>query len=297
MLSILIPTYNYDITALVTAISKQLENVNFPYEIIVADDNSSDKDITTENKKIVQLPHCTLFLQDENKGRTFTRNFLAEKANHDWLLFMDADVLPKRESFITDFNIHHTKADVVFGGITYEEKAPDTSKILRWKYGKAREAKPVSERKKIPYLSIISQCFLIKKTVFLEANDFYENVYGVDVLFTQNLEKMKVNVLHIDNPIIHLGLETSGSFIEKSKKGIETLVQFTIDKKVTEDYRPIQKIYLRLKNNLVLGLFFFIIDTLSSTIKKNLTSSNPSLFLFDLYRLHYYAKLKRKSHA
>tara|TARA_R110000850_G_scaffold150497_1_gene273261 strand:+ start:175170 stop:176057 length:888 start_codon:yes stop_codon:yes gene_type:complete len=294
MLSILIPTYNYNVASLVESLSGQLKEVDYLYEIIVADDASNNLGIVQKNRFINQLPHTRYLEQKENQGRTATRNFLAQSATYEWLLFMDADVLPKKESFIQNFDIKNNTSDVVFGGISYEEKPPEKDKILRWKYGKSREAKPVSEREKIPHLSIISQCFLIKKDLFLKANNFYENVYGVDVLFAQNLEKMNACVKHINNPIIHYGLEKNTSFIEKTKKGLESLYVFEKENKIPEDYRPIQKAYQTLKKNGALNLFKGIVGFFEKSIHKNLKSSSPSLFLFDLYRLYYYVNLQSK---
>lgn len=292
MLSVLIPTYNYDITRLVKSISVQLEKAGFPYEILVADDGSPLKTIINKNKSVEWLPNCTMFLGISNKGRTLIRHFLAEKAQYDRLLFMDADVLPESDLFIEKFDLKNTNTDIVFGGISYEENPAEKDKMLRWKYGRSREAKPVSEREKKPYLSIISQCFLIKKEVFLKANNFFENVYGVDVLFAQNLEKLNVKVLHIDNPIVHLGLENSVSFIEKTKKGLDSLYYFEKGKMISNDYRPIQKMRNTLKKCRMTGIFKLFMQMFGKMIEKNLLSANPSLFLFDVYRLYYFINLK-----
>lgn len=295
MLSILIPTYNYDISILVRKLLEQLKNEKIIYEIVVLDDASTDFSSVEKNKTIQEIGHCTYILSEKNAGRTATRNALAQHAQYDRLLFMDADVLPKNNDFITKFEIETNKADVIFGGISYECDKPEKEKMLRWKYGKAREAKPVSVRKKTPHLSIISQCFLIKKEVFLQANNFLNNAYGVDVLFCQNLEKLKTTVLHIDNPIIHLGLESNISFIEKTKKGLETLVMFESEGKIPNDYRPVQKAYLSLKNNHFIKIFCWIMKMSNARIEKNLKSGKPSLFLFDLYKLYYYVQLKNGS--
>jgi len=294
MLSILIPTYNYKVISLVESLSKQLEKVSFSFEILVLDDCSSNAEIVESNKNIEKISHCTYSQNPTNKGRTATRQALAEKAKYNWLLFMDADVLPGNDDFIKKFDIANQSADVVFGGISYENSKPESDKLLRWKYGKAREAKPVSEREKMPHLSIISQCFLMKKEVFLKANTFHQNLYGVDVLFAQNLEKLKTRVLHIENPIVHLGLESSESFIEKSKKGLESLLYFEKEGFIPNDYRPIQKAYLSLERNYFLKLFIFTIKRLKNQIEKNLKGKNPSLFLFDLYRLYYFTELKKQ---
>lgn len=292
MVSVLIPTYNYDITRLVKSLLKQFEEIEISYEIRIQDDFSTNTETDSYNKTLEKLPNCIYVKNPINKGRTATRHELALAAKYDWLLFMDADVLPKNNDFIKKFSINNLIVDLVFGGITYKETKPANNEILRWKYGRKREAKSVAERYKTPYLSIISQCFLVKKNVFLKANDFYDNVYGVDVLFAQNLEKMNTQILHIDNPIVHLGLESNAQFIEKSKNGLKSLYNFEKKLKIPQDYRPIQKAYLRLKDNYLLGGFIVIMHLIKKPVLKNLMSSKPSLFLFDLFRLNYFALLK-----
>lgn len=295
MLSILIPTYNFNITNLVETLSSQLEQVDFAFEILVLEDGSTINELIEINKSITQFSHYHYIQHTTNKGRTATRQALAKAAKYNWLLFMDADVLPQNENFIQHLDIENQNADVVFGGITYDNKKPEKDKILRWKYGKSRESRLVSERIKAPYLSIISGCCLIKKEVFLKANSFLESVYGADVLFAQNLEQLQAKVKHIDNPVVHLGLETNSSFIEKTKRGLETLYQFEKENKIPDDYRPIQNAYQSLKKNGALRFFMAIIRTFEKALLKNLESSSPSLFLFDLYRLYYYSQLKKQS--
>jgi len=294
MISILIPTHNYNITLLIENLLKELESSTIIYEILVQDDCSTNKETLKANQSISGLPNCSFSQNKTNIGRTANRKALAEKAKFGWLLFMDADVLPKNENFIQHFDIENQNADVVFGGITYQKSKPSKDKVLRWKYGKSRENRPVSERVKAPYLSIISGCCLIKKEAFLKANSFLNNIYGADVLFAQNLEQMQAKVKHIDNPVVHLGLETNTSFVEKTKKGLESLYLFEKENKIPDDYRPIQKAYQSLKKNGVLRFFMVIIRIFEKAILKNLKNSSPSLFLFDLYRLYFYSLLKKE---
>src|SRR5690606_14920925 len=160
MLSILIPTYNFNITNLVDTLSSQLEQVDFAFEILVLEDGSTINELIEVNKSITQFSNYHYIQHTTNKGRTATRQALAKAAKYNWLLFMDADVLPQNENFIQHLDIENQNADVVFGGITYQKNKPEKAKVLRWKYGKSRENRPVSERIKAPYLSIISGCCL-----------------------------------------------------------------------------------------------------------------------------------------
>lgn len=294
MVSILIPTYNYDVTQLTELLVNQLERDGLTYEIRVLDDCSPDTACITANSSITHLPHYYFSQNETNLGRTATRQALAESAKYEWLLFMDADVLPQKDDFINKFELKSQTADVVFGGIAYKKKKPQRDRRLRWKYGKSREAKSVSEREKTPYLSIISGCVLIKKEHFVKAGSINENLYGSDVVFCMRLEQMKTAVKHIHNPVLHLGLESNKSFIEKTKKGLESLHYFEKTGVIPEDYRPIQKAYNSLKRNNTTWLFQRVIKFFHNYIEKNLLSASPSLFLFDLYRLYFYTTLKEK---
>ena len=91
MLSILIPTYNYLIVELVNRVHKQAITATIPFEIIIIDDCSTNKDIINANKIINGLEFCTYIQNDNNLGRTASRNILAIKAKYNLLLFLDAD--------------------------------------------------------------------------------------------------------------------------------------------------------------------------------------------------------------
>ena len=297
MLSILIPTYNYSIVALVNQIHSQAEKANIHFEIIVIDDFSSNKILLEENSEIIKLKNCQYLKNNENLGRTATRNLLAKTAIFQTLLFLDADVLPKSEYFIENFNLKNKKnVQVIYGGISYYNTKPEDHKILRWKYGTEREAISVSERLKHPYF-IISQNLLIDKDIFIRTNSINTNAYGLDILFSNNLKKNKIQVEHIDNPVYHLGLESNQSFITKSLEAVKTTLELEKKNLLDNDLRPLQKSYRKLKKWYLLGFFNAIYNAFKIKIKSNLLSTNPSLLLFDIYRLHYYSQLKSEKNA
>ncbi len=289
MISILIPTYNYNAYPLVKELHNQCLKTNITFEIICVDDGSTNE--LKNNKKILNLKNCFYKVLSNNIGRTAVRNLLANEAKYENLLLMDADVIPKRNDFLATYmkNIS-PKTDIIFGGISYIEEKPPNNYTLRWKYGTQREAKPVKKRNEMPYLSITSSGFLIKRSLFLKTNTFLGNRYGLDIIFSKNLQNLKTHVKHINNPIIHLGLENNEEFVKKSKKGLKTLVLLTKEKQISEQYRPIQITYFKLKKYHLTKIFSLIIRIFEKPIYKNITSRYPSLFLFDLYRLYFYIK-------
>jgi len=293
MVSILIPTYNYSIVNLVNQIYKQAIDSLITFEIIVIDDCSTNKLFVQENNQVNDLDFCTLIENKKNLGRTATRSLLAKKAKYERLLFLDADVLPKYNDFINRFRFSEMNTlQVVYGGVDYYKERPNEN-ILRWKYGKKREAKPVTERLKEPYF-IISQNLLIDKELFLNLNSENNNVYGLDILFSSNLKKKGIKVEQIDNPVYHLGLESNEIFINKSLEAVKTT--FILEEKgvIDNDFRPLQKSYLKLNKARVTLLFNFFISKFKNKMERNFKSNNPNLFWFDLYRLNYYIELKLK---
>lgn len=293
MLSILIPTFNTSISELVKELHDQICLCNIPFEIIVCDDASTKEQ--SLNKEVSNLTNCIYITNNSNIGRTATRNKLAQKALYEWVLFLDADVYPKSKDFIQEYlkTINSSKnMSCVFGGIAYKEEKPIKEELLRWVYGIQKESKIASERNKNPHF-IISQNLLIKKVLFLELNIFTENQYGLDIIFSYELKRKNINVLHIDNEVYHLGLESNEVFLKKSIDSLRTTIDYEKQGKIPNDLRPVQRIYNKLQ--IILGshkLIGFIIGIFEKRIKTNLISKKPSMILFDLYRLYYYIQLK-----
>lgn len=87
MLSILIPTYNYDITALVNKVYQQSKSCNIKFEILVFDDASTDLEVRKDNSSINALENTSYTILESNIGRSAIRNKLAKNAQYEWLLF------------------------------------------------------------------------------------------------------------------------------------------------------------------------------------------------------------------
>lgn len=292
MLSILIPTYNYSVVELVKKVHQQAIAANIDFEIIVFDDFSTQKDIANINNSINEHEFCSYIVNNKNIGRTAARNLLANKAKYDLLLFLDADVLPKYDDFISRFKLtENQNCKVIYGGVCYYNEIPEPDQLLRWKYGNERETKSVEDRLKEPYF-IISQNLLIDKNTFIKNNTSNLNTYGLDILFSGNLLKNNIQVKHIDNPVYHLGLENNIVFLDKSLKAVKSTFLLEKSNQIENDLRPLQKSYLFLNKWKLDGVFNVFFKTLKTQIKSNLLSKKPSMFLFDLYRLQYFIELK-----
>ncbi len=292
MLSILIPTYNYNVFPLANEIHKQALKAGIPFELLIFDDSSNIAFETDELlKNLVQVRYIKL---TENIGRTAIRQKLAEAAKYNNLLFMDADTFPKNNDFVSKL-IQKINSNTVFifGGIAFQENPPKKTKCLRWKYGRSREGLSLEKRLKKPYKSIISTCFLSNKQLFLTINKQLQyKRYGMDILFSYLLKQADVAVQHIENPVYHFGLEANDVFIKKSEEAIDTSLFLIAEKLIPNNYKTLD-IFHQKKGKFGLALLAKISHFILGNIMiKALNSKNPSLHLFDWYRYGYYCSIK-----
>lgn len=296
MLSVLIPTYNHKVLPLVTALNSELLELEIPYEILVFDDGSTKW--LEENKKVGEFPKTTFRRYEQNKGRSAIRNALASSAKYTMLLFLDADVMPVSTTFIGTYvqTIKTNKANVIYGGVAYNEEKPPIENRLRWEYGSNREVQAVSERQKRPHF-VITQNVAIQKEVYLNLNIPTSNFYGDDLVFSQELKRKQIEVLHIHNPVYHLGLETSQQYLEKALSAVKSIVALEKKGGIDNDFTKLQQTYLKIKKSGGLGIFKWFIAPKKQKMEQNFLSEKPNLRWFDLYRLLYYIELKSDPNA
>lgn len=289
MVSILIPTYNYNVMPLVKTLSEQAEVLAIDYEILIWDDASNE--VFLDNEALPFLPKTLYHRSAHNGGRTYTRQQLALKARFNTLLFLDADVMPVSSLFLKNYLDQEEESDLYIGGILYFPDPPTPDKHLRWTYGKNREAKMAADRERHPYF-VTSPNIWIRKDLFLTINPSLDNRYGMDHVFSYHLKKRGTKVRHIDNPVYHLGLEENSVFLSKSIRALETLIDQESKGKIAIDFTSLQKAYMKLNQWHLASLFAATMRPFIKKLEKNLLSAKPNLFYFDLYKLYHYTRMK-----
>lgn len=298
MLSINIPVYNYDVNELVTQLTMQAKELKIQFEIRVYDDGSKEE-CKVINRKISGNTHVIYVELENNLGRSGIRNKMGFESNFENLLFIDADSLPANKNYLKNYIENIKPNRVICGGTAYKWKKPDDpGKFLRWFYGINREAISAETRNSEKGFIITSNNFLIEKQVFkkLHFRDELKKYGHEDTLLGYDLFKNGIEILHIDNPVEHTGLEDSSVFIEKTRTGLNSLYE------ITRVILPGDKTFIRQVNflnhyykitrylpSLFLRMFYRLFRRF---IEKDLSGENPSLLLFDLYKLGYYSTLK-----
>lgn len=282
MLSVLVPVYNFDIVTLANVLKTQCDKAGLSYEIIFWDDDSNDSEIQSKNKCVNDLEHVYYHLHTQNLGNTKVRQALAEKAQFDWLLFLDADTIPVTLHFISNYleAINNSEAQAVCGGISYQNFCKK-EEILRWKYGKKYE----TDNSRLAMWKGAN--FLIKKELFLNFDliEFPENYGYEDVVFGLNLEKQKVPYALVHNPVYHLGLENSERFLYKTEMAIKNAYFLWENYPEIADKIKLIQWAKQLKSSGLRPLSRWVFDVSKPLLKKQLSSPSPSLFLFQCYKL------------
>ncbi len=287
MLSILIPIYNFDVRPLATALELQCRAADTEFEILCFDDGSQENFKQLHRpffeKKTGNIVYCEL---PQNLGRSAIRNALGRAARFPWLLFMDCDSFVVRDDYIEKYLAHLQTGSLLYGGRCYAPDPPaDLALFFHWKYGRNREQSAPERRSQSPYHSFMTNNFLIPREIFLDIL-FDESLkqYGhEDTLFGLELAARHIPILHIDNPLEHIGLEPVDIFLEKTKQGLENL--YTLWREGKPVQTRLLDFYLKMRKwKLALPLSTFFIF-FKKRMETQLRSSSPSLKLFDLYKL------------
>ncbi|ALJ00295.1 glycosyltransferase family 2 protein [Rufibacter tibetensis] len=283
-ISILIPVYNQNVLPLVEALLHEASSLSIPFEVRVYDDGS-DQNTLDQNQPLQSFSKVVYVKLPLNIGRSQIRYKLAQEAQYQHLLFLDNDVLPVHSNFLQRY-LSQAKEGVVVGGIFYKKERPLPGTELRWVYGKAREEAPAHHRQKAPYERVFSSNLLVPRSVFLE--HFPQNeIFGYgheDTLFAWRLKQKSIPVLHINNPVWHLGQEPNEVYLLKTQQAIHNLVLLHKKYQVGEESK-LFKAYRKVKNWKLDTLLHENRQWLFPLLKRNLVSKKPSLRLFDFYRL------------
>lgn len=288
MLSILIPTFNFDPTALVEELNDQCKSLNISFEILIADDNpeSSLKDVY---ERLNAIPHVTAVINPGNLGRRGNRDYLASKARYEYLLFLDEDAVITSRLFVQKYIDACKPGMVVCGGVDYCTSLPKIDRQkLRYRYGVRREVMAASDRNSTPYSSFITFNFLIPKDIYLKL-PLHREIQGYgheDTLMGYDLKYLFVPVLHIENAACHSQIDDNDVFLSKTQEALQNLSRMIASGKVDEDVQ-IFKLFTRIRTvgiNVILRVMYSLVGR---EIEKYISNANPPLWVFDLYRIMY----------
>jgi hypothetical protein len=261
-------------------------------------DDFSEESFRIINRQISEFDGITYVEMDFNRGRAAIRNHLGKLASQPWLLFLDGDSLLPDSGFLKNYREAIGEAQIICGGTMYDPVPPlDKSRLLRWMYGTQREQLPAAKRISKNKFAITANNFLINRELFLSTG-FRETIhkYGhEDTVLGYDLFLKGCMVRHIDNPLIHTGLESSLEYLRKTRTALENLL--FIRENLIGDPVFVQSSGLlcrlkRLDSLKLTGLTAWFFSIFEQYLSGNLTGSHPSILVFDVYRLGYLCRCR-----
>lgn len=306
-LSILLPSYNNVCVSLVQVLQRQADALRgkldkpFRYEIIVADDGSTDAACIDANRVIGDMLHCRYLRMEQNVGRAQIRNVLISESRGDYVLLIDSDLFLCDDNYL--YKYATSTADVVYGGtriggegfamVDNEANTENLKGNLRYIYEKKAEPSHRAVFRQLRPNQEISVCNLYARRDIMEAHPFDSRfkAYGYeDVLFGKRLAESGIEVTHIDNPVLINEFESNSVFVKKTEEAILTLCRFEQD---LEGYSNLKTKVTTLGRYIPLSLFRLWHRIMKNKEKRNLTGSKPSLLLFKLYKLGFFLENRK----
>lgn len=306
-LSILLPSYNNVCVSLVQVLQRQADALRgkldkpFRYEIIVADDGSTDAACIDANRVIGDMLYCRYLRMEQNVGRAQIRNVLISESRGDYVLLIDSDLFLCDDNYL--YKYATSTADVVYGGtriggegfamVDNEANTENLKGNLRYIYEKKAEPSHRAAFRQLRPNQEISVCNLYARRDIMEAHPFDSRfkAYGYeDVLFGKRLAESGIEVTHIDNPVLINEFESNSVFVKKTEEAILTLCRFEQD---LEGYSNLKTKVSTLGRYIPLSLFRLWHRIMKNKEKRNLTGSKPNLLLFKLYKLGFFLENRK----
>ena len=231
-LSVLIPFLRDDPADLLARLDAEAGALNGAVEIVLLDDGTGDAPLTarlTEQVRAMALPGRLISLT-ANEGRAIGRNRLASAARGGSLLFLDSDMRPDQPGFLQRWAELVAAEDpaVAFGGFSLLQ-APDEAEFAVHRAMAAKsECVAAPERAKQPEKYVYTSNLLVRRNVF-EAEAFDSGFTGwgwEDVEWAARVAR-RFEILHVDNPATHMGLDTVSALAGKYEQSAPNFARIT----------------------------------------------------------------------
>ena len=244
-LSVLIPFYKDDATDLLTRLDSQIDEQ--AVEILLYDDGTNDAALTSRISDAVETAKGAvgLLTNTDNHGRSAARNQLVVKSRGKWVLFLDADMRPATDDFLKNYLslIDSCGADILFGGFEVEAQQEDADRDVHRALSEISDCLTLNERQAAGPQYVASSNLCVRRDV-LHAEPFDSGFEGwgwEDSEWAARVFK-RYNLVHIENPAVHLGLETTETLLNRFATSGPNYQRFTKAHPELAERLPLYKI-------------------------------------------------------
>ena len=221
-LSIGSPYYRDDPTGWVNALANDPRAGDV--EIVLVDDGSGDAEVDSKVRAAVDAwPGPAIVVRfHNNKGRAQARNRGIRAARGSYLLFIDADMLPGDHLYLSRYFdvIDKDASAIVFGGFTTLGVKVDRDTKLNHSLALKNDCKSANDRAMRGPLSVASNNLLVRRDVFdyERFDDAFVGWGWEDTEWAMRAVYAGYGLTHIDNPAVHIGLDSSSAVLRKYKE-------------------------------------------------------------------------------
>jgi glycosyltransferase involved in cell wall biosynthesis len=216
-LSVLTPFYRYSAAPLL----RRMANAPADVEFILLDDGSRDAALLADVATAAQSLNAPvrIIVREHNEGRSAARNRLITEARGRYVLFLDADMIPDRPTYLLHW-LSITRCqqpDVAFGGLSLRHAQRTRDTALHHNLSSASECRDAAQRTISPEQFTTSSNLLVRRS-FLEAHPFDNDFTGWGFEDTDWALRAghDTQILHVNNPATHAGLDSVATLLRKS---------------------------------------------------------------------------------
>ena len=220
VLSVLTPFLGDDPSGLLKAIQIQAARLSAPVEIIALDDGTGDEALARRvDAAVGALAMPAAFVRlSQNEGRSAARNRLAQVARGRHLLYLDADTVPDRADFLAAYveMIEANDPPLAIGGFSLIQASHEPRYDLHRAIAIQLDCMPVAVRQVTPWRFVYGSNILVRRDV-MQATPFNPDyrAWGWEDQEWGMRVADRWPILHVDNTVSHLGLDTVPTLLEK----------------------------------------------------------------------------------
>jgi glycosyltransferase involved in cell wall biosynthesis len=216
-LSVLTPFHRDDPSVLLG----RLANAPAGVEFILIDDGSASATLLAEVIAAAERlgAPARVIVWAKNRGRAAARNRLIDEARGEYILFLDADMIPDSPRFLSIWLgvLSTQRPRVAFGGLSVTHAQADEDTALHRNLFEHSDCAPAHTRAQKPAQSTASSNLAVRRD-FLAAHPFDQLFTGwgfEDTDWALSVER-RAPILHVDNPATHAGLDDVSTLMRKS---------------------------------------------------------------------------------
>lgn len=290
-LALLLPVYRNFPEVLLDEAYRQLQTLDISTAVYILDDGSPEPIAALE---AWAARHEQVYFRrwESNGGRSTARNHLAAWAQAEYQHFLDDQLRVPSPDFWAKLWAQRLPRGIVYGP-AYPPEHPEPGTELRWKVARLREF--ASFPPEDPYTSFKSGHFLAHHSVWSQVR-FDETLRGYgheDTLLGLALQARKIPLRGLDLPVYNAELDRNTEFLEKVEQSLRNLLIINQNYPGYAQHFGLLRLTGKLQRWHVAGLVYFLLAWGQKSMRRHLQGSQPSLKVFDAYRLLYLLSLLR----